>query len=101
MHNRRSVLPNRCCKDERLVSNGFEIKGRFGSNKYFYFVYILFLFVVLIYVNSVWYFLDGENGKMTISLVKMNATIPYFGISDLVEVIGELSFYGDHTIHLL
>ena len=58
-----------CCKDERLVSNGFEINGRF----------------------------DGENGEMTISLVKMNTTIPYFGVSDLVEVLDLIKDNGNQS----
>lgn len=33
-------------------------------------------------------FLDRENGEISISLVKMNTTIPYFGIGDLIEVLG-------------
>jgi hypothetical protein len=40
----------------------------------------------------VYLFLDRENGEISISLVKMNTTIPYFGIGDLIEVLGRLAF---------
>jgi hypothetical protein len=45
-------------------------------------------------VHGVFILIDGENGEVTISLVKMNTTIPYFGFSDLVEVLGKSAFYG-------
>ena len=43
-------------------------------------------------MRMVYLFLDGENGEVIISLVKMNRSIPYFGISDLVEILGRSEF---------
>ena len=38
----------------------------------------------------VWCFcVDKENDEISMSLVKMNDTIPYFGLSDLMEILGK------------
>ncbi|XP_046848434.1 PMS1 protein homolog 1-like [Xenia sp. Carnegie-2017] len=47
------------CDDKRLVSNGFEISGKFDSVK----------------------------KDFVISVDQMNVTIPYFGITDLIEIL--------------
>lgn len=83
----------RHCDDERLVSNGFEITGRSGITKYFVFLYARISrslsFCFLDKCMHVLLIVDRENDEIRISLVKMNSTIPYFGVSDLVEVLGK------------